>query len=866
MEAPNPSKLDALCSQYGVPTLKEEVDSTVRPGPAHDAYRELCAEDLGSRINGHEVKGDDEEITRQFTSAQNGDQIRTFEMEDGKGKLRDRFEQFGDGKAKDPFREIGQPGTPIIGGLIQQEPTAKYGPYQVRGYAGYDALYEKYYRQEPILFQGINEGNNLFVSGDLSFNCPDVPPSQMSAAEDFTEWCNRWLNTMWRGPKHFQRHLGAAKIFGFYVFEPVWKVDHRARIYPAKFAPREPSTVDRWIVTPQGDEAAGITFQVTPSTSGGMQRNHNKAQPGAAKTKNTYTLTTSGPHLTDFKALLVNVNARANNFEGIAYPRPVLHWIKFKQVMAQIIAITAQKYGVPIPVVQADIVVGNDQYAPGTNDLNASLDAVKVIQAADGAAIIMPPGITANMLSAQNAMPNNIPIMEYIDGQIERIVNAEAAGLSSNTVGSYALASVLDNKQLRAQPGFAAEITQPINWLVRDIARFHGLELDAYPELVWTMDGFADASKWITDATAAMAGAPMWEWPEDMQKQALYKLDLPANTFDEYEPPATPEPQGMFSGATLDTTTDESNTAGVTFAANTRWLHLLKADAPDGDIPTMRQFAAADEIRPADERGMSAEKIEEQLDGASRRIARAVNPIVSEMQRTWREQVRDGNYDPVQVEDALRDEYRPRLEEVFLDEANRVSDQAKVQLLRDYGFSVAAGATMPRRGQLDKAIEASARSAASEIFNRQYGYMLDSLTESIQQDPDNPTGAVPKLQQATIAAVAVGLSNRAYAIGRDDIIETANDDNEGAPPIIARRSSMLDVRVCGPCRSLDFEEGGTPAIHEAGTAAYYNNMPPAKCAGKNRCRCAYIYAIPEQYRGTLDAIASGQGFSLPGAV
>lgn len=928
------SGLDVLCAKYGVPTLQDEFDAVSMLGPDGGSLRPLTDEDFGTNVNG-------------------------YQLEASKG----RAVLFQSALERDPYGEEGQPGTPIIGGLVQQEPTAKYGPYQVRGYAGFNSLYEQYYRQEPLIFEGINEGNNIFASGRIKWHCPDVPRTEKRAAGEFTDWVQGMWDSQWRGAQYLQRHLGAAKIFGFYCFEIVWKKDHRNRTGFRKFAPREPSTVDRWIVSPRGDELRGITFQLTPVTSGTAGLSIQRRE----RAQSRYTLTTTGPGLTYRKALVVNVFARANNFEGVSYLRPVLHWVKFKQVLAQIAAVTAQKYGVPVPVVQADMVQGADSFAPNVLDINAALDAVQSIQAADGAALVMPAGINASMLSAQGAMPDIRALFEYADKMIERVLASQAAGLASNTIGSYAQASVQDNRFLRAQPGFASEVLQPFEWLVRDVAHFNGLSLSAYPKAHWVMDGFDDASRWIADVTTAMGGLPMWQWPEEMRAQALFKLDLDPTTFDDFEALSMPvqAPGASFSadvtlapkkydhidfrppagareeaqkgldyrskygrggtmtgvarardianGRNLSPETmrrmkaffsrhqknrvpptektapdggptngwiawllwggdagrtwaekvvgqmnraDEETTEAAACGCSDRpeWLLILSAMAPK-EVPVVELQS---EISPTDERGMNAEAIEGQLDSFAKRIGTLVSPIVTEMQTLWRERVRDGAFNAVDVEDEMRAYFRPRLENIFFDESMRVSSEAKKQLLRDYGFSVAKDADMPVRDRMGSVMRASAHSAAAEIFNRQYGYMLDSLTEGVQRE--DVTG-VPRLKTATLANVAKGLTNRAYAIGRDDLIEAVQEGGDG-PKIQARRTSMLDANVCPICAALDFENGGP--VHVAGSSAYYTDMPPARCEGGDQCRCAYIYSIPDSYKGTLEQIAAGEGFTLPG--
>lgn len=48
------------------------------------------------------------------------------------------------------------------------------------------------------------------------------------------------------------------------------------------------------------------------------------------------------------------------------------------------------------------------------------------------------------------------------------------------------------------------------------------------------------------------------------------------------------------------------------------------------------------------------------------------------------------------------------------------------------------------------------------------------------------------------------------------------------------RSEVLDQATCEVCAQLDGE------VYEVGTGEYYENAPPAKCEGGDRCRGFYV--------------------------
>lgn len=723
----------------------------------------------------------------------------------------------------DYAEEIGAVGTPIYSGHLATEPNPEYGPYQVRGYGGHHGIYEEFYRTEPILFEGINEGNNLFTAGKVDFVEPDVPESQKSAAKKFTEFCNRWWHRQWRGPHYFQKNLGWAKVFGFMAHEIVWAVDDRGRPYPRKIAMREPSTVDQWIMNPRGDELAAVTFQMSGNA---------RSIDGVSR----YTLTATGDRLIDRKVLLCNINARGNNFEGVSLVRPAIFWIKLKQLLGQIAAVSAQKYGVPITVIQnalKELLAGAE--GGDAAEIKMLHRLYSNLQAINAPVISVPDGLNVETHSPPGTMPELQNLIAYCDQMIAKSVASEAGTLAGRAMGSYAMAATLDDRFLRAQPGFANEVLMPINWLVADIANAMKVDIDEYPVAQWSMDGFADNSKWIEDATRAMGGLPMSDWPDEMKKEACDKLGLPPTTFDNFETPERIRPvQGT-----------EYRQPNL-FADQLRELRGEKCGA----------YELADE--PEWSSGLNAEAAAKQMDLAERKIAGRFNSLAVEHQRRWRELVRDQSGDLRQDMEQIQREFLPRYEAIAREEMRSVQDVAGKQLLRDLGVTVTRKDMLPESQEMALALDAVALSTAMEAFNRQQGLMLDAT--AAQESGEASTG-IPKLKIATFGLIARGAVSVSYNAGRDEVanltIEASSREGEEIKPI-ARRSSMLDFDVCTECYKRDFEHGSQPAVHVVGSKAYYDDMPPNHCEGGRRCRCVYIMSFPESAREYLEALGRSE--------
>lgn len=826
--------------------------------------------DVASDINGALVNDHSRSLEGLKFELGDHEESRRYELKDVvsdlTGRSLERFSQQPVELSDGAFDEIGSPGTQVTSGILSYEPTTKYRPYQVRGHVTRHGLYEKLYRQDTVLFSGINEGNNIFLSGDIKFVCPDVPKSQKSAAQKYTEWTNRWWRRQWRGRKHHMKHMGAAKIFGFYVFEPVWGVDEKGRVGPVKLAPREPSTVDRWIFSHRGDELVAASFRLPSPSSGGEMDRGKKLD----KTDLQYTLTARGTSLTRHKLLVANILNRSNNVEGISLVRPTIPWIKFKQVLHQIAAVTAQKYGVPMAVIMQDpAALENIALTGDSADQNDGAFIFKKVsgqQANQAPVYQLDAGWKIDLLAPPGTMPTMEGLFELCDQNISKPTHSESGLLGGTNAGSYALSEVLDNKHVRAQPGFASDVTESLNWMVRDIAIWHDLHLDEYPYAVWEMDGYADNSRWIKDATQAMGGRPMDQWPQAMQKEATKKLSLPPTTFDNYEPPAMDRPQGVsvqgaeFSDAKCCGPKEqpvELSDLGTILAKHHGTTHKTI---------TLEDEEPQDTLTAADGAGLAAGASAVLLDRAERRMGLKLRKVAQEHRRTFRKYVRDGDMSARAADTALRQAFLPQYEDVIREGIGEVSVDSKKQLLRDLGFSVARDAEMPSAGTLNDALDEVAYDIAASVYGRQEGLMRRSMVEDAQAEGE--TG-VPILATSTLSSVSRSAATRAHNAGRDDLVRVIDEAKPDLPPIMAKRTSMLDGATCDVCYDLDFEKGDHPAIHVAGSGAYYRNMPPRHCKSATsgngtRCRCAYIYEIPVAYEGTLEEIARNQGFKLPG--
>lgn len=408
--------------------------------------------------------------------------------------------------------EVGQVGTRYSGKNITIEPTTKYRPVYVRGKSGNPRIYESYYRGEPLILDAVQSYTELLVAGTYDLQPPeDTPEMWLPAVQEFCDYYRRRLFQIRGGWQNFVEHAASCLIFGFAPFEMVWHFDADGHRYPGAIAYREPSTVEGWYLDETGNYLEAVEFK-----TGGYNGS-------------TYTLPASD-------LLLVNLNARGLNFEGIPPIRPAIHWIQTKRILGQIAPLTASKYGVPIIVVKNDPAYGNE-YGPGGTD-KASAATVRAVftamHAGEAPNIELPDGLMAEVLAPAGAMPDLQPLIQYCDQMITTAFSNEGALLGMQSqVGSYALSEQKERDFLRSAPYYARRVLAPINEMLRELAaEWFGDQMPpSIPEMVYRVDGMKDSSRWLDDVNKLLPNGAWMQVPE-VAKAVFKELGLDVRTIE----------------------------------------------------------------------------------------------------------------------------------------------------------------------------------------------------------------------------------------------------------------------------------------------------------------------------------------------
>lgn len=400
--------------------------------------------------------------------------------------------------------ELGVTGTRFYTGQVAIEPSASYRPSSVRGKSGNPRLYEEYYRGEPLILDAVQSYTELLVAGRYDLPVPEETPDAMrDDVQAFCDFYRAALMNVEGGWLRFIEHAASKLVFGFALFEIVWDADDEGRPFPRKLAFREQNTVENWILGERGDNLVAVQFR-----TGGNNPKY-------------YTIPAS-------KLLLANLNARGNNFEGIPPIRPAIHWIKTKRILAQIAALSAEKYGVPIGVVQKDTSVEDGFGGTDQGQRTALREVISVMRSAEGPVVEIPDGLIFDLKSPPGTMPDLMALIQYCDQMITAAFSNEGSllGLQSQ-VGSYALGEQKERDFLRSAPYYARKTLQPINDMLRALARdwFGDAMPPVCPQMVYRVDGMKDSSRWLDDVNKLL---PNGEWRQipEVAKAVYQELGL----------------------------------------------------------------------------------------------------------------------------------------------------------------------------------------------------------------------------------------------------------------------------------------------------------------------------------------------------
>lgn len=329
-----------------------------------------------------------------------------------------------------PPGNAGLDGYRTAGYSTNKDRNFEYRPLNARGTGRDFGIYHQAFLESSAYYKGwskIVEGLTTSYWRVKPVTCSD--PKNQEAANKQAELVWKALNDLEGG---FTKHVEEALYMLVAGFAPFIKIyDGYGKLVKLDF--RFPNMVYRWITDEFQSRILGIEFY---NNSG----NGNAYYPIPAH-----------------RLVLYQYRALGNDWEGIPPLRQAYKAIQAQKLFAQLEAVAAEKYGSPTAFIErpdASYDAADDE------KLLATVDAMI---ATDNPVILLPGGYKITLTSPSGQMPNFDPVKRYYDEQIASILTAEGSLLGLNGVGSYNLADIKDDQQLRSLSYYAKCICDVIN-------------------------------------------------------------------------------------------------------------------------------------------------------------------------------------------------------------------------------------------------------------------------------------------------------------------------------------------------------------------------------------------------------------------
>lgn len=469
------------------------------------------------------------------------------------GRLREPGQAFTWSKHVKLQAEIGLPGTLIRDGRIDVEQNYRLRPYLTRGRISQPGTNEETYRTEPMVFKSVNEITALITTATYE------PTTETYVDEEtrlIVDAGHRAIQRIDGGFAWFLQNAATLAKHGFAPFELIWNDDPKEFIAPRAINFREQATVERWVWDEEYRTLAGVQYR----TGGMTARKFNYTTP-------------NGPSLPESRTLIINIHASGNNVEGVSPIRVIYGLRALKKLILQAFGISYQKYAVPIAMISHEMVqlatTMLQQASDGAHkaELQTLITRLQNMRSRLGAALPIPAGLKVDYVTPTGDMPDPTPMLEYIDSMMTMVFSNEGSLLGSQSFGSYAMASVADDRFMRAAPVYASRIADALTEVLHKIVLFNHSD----PESVdlsavrygFRFAGTQDASKWLGDVVSVMGGVPVSRWPDEVRRAAATKLGLSASAFDEIAAAIEAE-TGVTQATEPDDTTPQAATPGTT--------------------------------------------------------------------------------------------------------------------------------------------------------------------------------------------------------------------------------------------------------------------------------------------------------------
>lgn len=350
-------------------------------------------------------------------------------------------------------KTLGDSGTSRYGGYFQEEPNAKWRD---------DAritIVEEMRRSDGAVKAVLNAIKAPILSTEWRVETTDDSPR----GQEIRDFVDNNIFHLERDWKEFVREAFAYLDFGHYVFELIYKIDG-GKIILQDLEPRIPSSILNWQTK---DKRRGIQQLI-------------KTDEASEK-----------PSIVDIpeeKLLILTNDKEGDDVTGQSVLRPAYKHYKFKDVLYRISGISAERYGVGIPVATLP-------EAYGQAEKDAIEQQVKEMRSNERSYLVLPSGYKLEIITPSgNPMGQQIKeLIEHHNKMILTSTLSQFLGLGSDGSGSLALSKDMSSFFLKHVEDkahyFAGQISKQV---IRRLVRLNYGDQETYPELRFTPLGDID--------------------------------------------------------------------------------------------------------------------------------------------------------------------------------------------------------------------------------------------------------------------------------------------------------------------------------------------------------------------------------------
>lgn len=337
-----------------------------------------------------------------------------------------------------PTNEIGESGVRYSAGLPRTEDTnAEYRAAIARGSGSNHGTYHQAWLTSTTYRRAWGNIVQALATGTWQVkpaHHEDMTEAEVALAEEQALFCSSaLLENLEGGWSKFVREWCYQLIGGNTIFERVYHGDGEKLGAIRKLAFRYPSTVRAWIFDEHQHGLLGVQF-----------RRHHGAD---------YVLPAS--HL-----LIDAWDQFGDNFEGVSPLRTVASWIQFINLMLQLQALAAEKFGVPWVFVDQE---PHEFSSTNTDQRELLVEILDDAAAEDAPVVALPDGTRVQVAGGVGQMPDFTSAIRLAMERVAEILRAEGSLIGLGSTGAYAARESASADLKQYAPYFGAKLCELIN-------------------------------------------------------------------------------------------------------------------------------------------------------------------------------------------------------------------------------------------------------------------------------------------------------------------------------------------------------------------------------------------------------------------